>query len=133
MLLKVKEESEMNIENQDENIWSELVLDLWKEHLPHLWEELYGEELLLTSVDVRTNHYGFHVTDDHGEEEEEEGSVTAQQLLLNFNPSSSDPDEDLKLEESSSRHVLITSKFRFSYIVMIRILLSIVSVAVHYY
>ncbi len=52
--------------------------DMWKRHLPHLWEE----ELLF---DIDTSHYGFQFSEDCNEEEE--GSTTAQQLQLDFNHS----------------------------------------------
>ncbi len=76
LLLKVKQEMEENIENQEcDDIWSDFVSDLWKRHLPHLWEE----ELLF---DIDSSHYGFPCLEDYNEEEE--GSMTAQQFQLDF-------------------------------------------------
>ena len=93
---------EENIESEEcDDIWSDFVSDLWKRHLPHLSEE----ELFL---DIDTSHYGFHIPEDCNSEEE--GSMTAQQLQLDFNPSH---EEDSKPEENLSDTVDMSSKGRF--------------------
>lgn len=50
-------------------VWSEFVVDLWKNHLPHLreLEELYGDALLLL-YDPSTSKFGF----EEGELEQDE-------------------------------------------------------------
>lgn len=63
--LKVQQELDKN-SNGDVLVWSEFMVDLWKKHLPHLREELYGEGLFV--YNANTGCYGFQ------EEKQEEPS-----------------------------------------------------------
>lgn len=54
--------------HSESNHWSEFVVDLWTERLPHLREETYGEGEFI--FDPSTGRYGFEEQSDYGSEDD---------------------------------------------------------------
>lgn len=86
LLLKVQHELDEGFQGQGPvNIWSEFIADLWKKHLPHLREEIYGEGLFV--YNPNTGRYGF-------QEEEEEEEDSAGELMAVLLREAAEEDEE---------------------------------------
>ena len=95
------------------NTWSEFISDLWKEHLPHLREELYGEGLFVFYPYI--GRYGFQ--EEVEEEGEEDEDCVLMSSLLGDNPDE-DGEYGRGMMESSSYRIQDSSMEEESFTIL---------------